>query len=115
MEEPIVGIDLPKPQSDLAIPTVSTITLPEFLGWRLEKLEQKVESIDKTGSHGVQELKMIVQELQKDFAQHEIEHKEVAIDQKSNRRFIITTIITLVIPLYPLILGTLAWVLIHQK
>lgn len=92
-------------------PATISLSLPEFLAWRLEKLEQDVKSMDKSGTHGVQEIRIIVQQLQKDFIQHEVEHKENALEQKASRRFMVGTLVALIVPLYP----TIIWVLTKGK
>lgn len=76
---------------------------PELLIWRLDQLERRVDGIDTGGTRGVQALTLRVDELVKDMATHEAEHKASEQQRRSDRRWIIGVAVALITPLYPLI------------
>lgn len=78
-----------------------------LLAWRVTQLEARVEAMDQHGSRGVQALILQVAELVKDVAAHEAQHTLTEHARKADRRWIIGTAITLVVPLYPF----LGWIL----
>ena len=66
-------------------------------------LTRRLEHLDEHGSRGVDGLRQQFATLQRDLAEHEAMHAETSRQQVQARRWMIGTIITLVVPLYPLI------------
>ena len=70
----------------------------QLLVWRITALEEKLTRQDRDG-----ELSTLVKSLTRDLNEHEEGHKEVAKEQKVSRRWLISIVVTLVVPLYPLV------------
>lgn len=94
-----------------------------FLLWReVDRLERSIESqarrmehLDEHGSRGVDALKGKIEQIRKDFMDHETMHAEAARlaaeaarQAVQSRRWLIGVTIALVTPLYPLIIAIFA-------
>lgn len=70
---------------------------------RLDALATKIDQLDQHGSRGVDALRIEVQQLRKDFLDHETAHQRQADAQVSSRRWFIGVMVALMVPLYPLL------------
>jgi hypothetical protein len=78
------------------------------------ELSQRITHLDEHGSRGVDALRTQFATLQRDLTEHEQLHAEQARQQLTARRFMIGTVVGLVVPLYPL-LGWLIRLIIGQS
>lgn len=67
--------------------------------------------MDQGGTRGVQLLTSRVDDLVKDVASHQADHKAAEVQRRSDRRWILGVVIGLLTPLYPL----LGWALLHAR
>jgi len=63
---------------------------------RVDDNQQRLNTIDATGTRGVAVLAVQLQEIAKDFAKHEEKHEREERDRRSNRRWIIATAIAMI-------------------
>lgn len=70
---------------------------------RLDALTLKLEQLDQHGTRGVEALRLEVQQLRKDLLNHEDQHRRQADAQVSSRRWFVGVMVTLLVPLYPLL------------
>lgn len=84
------------------------------LGRDIADNRNRIDALDQHGSRGVDALKTQIEGLRKDFNDHEGTHteaakiaREAAQQAATHRRWLIGTIITLILPLYGLLLTLL--------
>src|SRR5262245_12642788 len=77
------------------------------LNRRMDMLSRTVDDLDKHGSRGVDGLRVEVGRLRSDLEEHEKNHKQAEQDQRTARRWLVGTVVSLIVPLYPL----LGWLL----
>jgi hypothetical protein len=70
-----------------------------------EATERRLDNLDTHGSRGVDGLKQQVEQIRKDFLDHEDMHTRAAQEAATARRWQIGIMVTLIMPLYALLLS----------
>lgn len=93
------------PSDDQATNTATWIAQREIDGLtrRVDKLDARIDRLDEHGTRGVEALRLSFETLKRDLADHETMHTEAARSQTTARRFLIGTVVALVVPLYPVL------------
>lgn len=94
--------------SDFPLPTVFLWT---ELNRRIDVATHRIDSLDQHGTRGVEALRLAFQQLEQDIRDHEATHQVTEERQANSRRWLIGTVVSLLVPLYPLI----GWVLIQGR
>jgi hypothetical protein len=91
-------------------------TDPNFLLWRevdrldrrSEALDRRIDLLDQNGSRGVTALKQAVEQLSSDLRTHEQQHADERRELVRNRQWLIGIVVTIMLflvgPLYPILL-----------
>lgn len=96
--------------------SVPAASSSDFLLWReVDRLDRRIDTeaarlsrLDEHGSRGVEALRNQVQQLTRDIQEHELLHARQQEQQITGRRWIVGTVVALVVPLYPLLLWLLS-------
>jgi len=74
---------------------------------RLDSMAHRVDRLDEAGPRGLEALRGQVAQLRADLVEHEAAHQAAAQEQRTARRWQVGLVVSLIVPLYPLILARL--------